>query len=231
MRKSTRSELEQLVGDVHVHNINIRNREIYLHGAYSAYCDSDPGIEYQMATTFIKNLHILDSQGDGSILVHMQSPGGEWYDGMAMFNAIRFSKSPVVILAYGQASSMSGILLQAGDKRVLMPDCEFMIHHGSIEVSNNSIAAKSIIDSNERACKRMLQIFAKRGKTGRFFKRKKYDEAAIARFVNRRIHNKSDWYFTSEEAVEMGFGDGIFGCRGFENLEKIRVAEKYKYSL
>lgn len=229
MRKSTRTELEQLISDVHAHCINVRSSEIYLHGAYARDCeDNDPGIDYQNATTLIKNIHILNSQGHNNILIHMHSPGGGWYDGMAMFNAIRSSKIPITILAYGRASSMSGILLQAADKRVLMPDCEFMIHHGFVGFVTNSIAAKSIIDANERSCKRMLQIFARRAKKGKFFGQRKYSETAIMGFIDRKIRNKSDWYFSAEEAVEFGLCDGILGQRGYETLDKVRVVDKFK---
>lgn len=233
MRKSTRSEIEQLINDVHSHCINVRDREIYLHGVYGAERDEDPGIEYQSCSTFIKNLHILNSQGEGAILLHMTIPtGGSWTEGMAMFNAIRFSKSPVVILAYGQVSSMSGVLLQAADKRVLMPDCYFMIHHGSIGFEEvNSIAAKSIIDINELSCKRMLEIFARRAKKGAYFKERNYNEQSIMRFIDGKIHNKSDWYLTDKEALYYGMCDGILGEKGFESINNIRDAIKIKVKL
>lgn len=225
MRKSTRSELEQLVAEVHLHNINVRNREIYIHGAYNTHVEGDPGVEFQMSTTFIKNLHILDSQNNNNILTHIQSPGGDWYDGMAMFNAIRTCKSPVTMIGYAQTSSMSGILLQSADLRLLMPDCMFMIHHGSVTLNNNTIAAKSYMDVESMVCKRMLQIFARRAaKSGKYFKKKKMDETAVVRFIDRKIHNKSDWYLTAQEAVCLGFADGIIGEK--YNMDTIRISEK-----
>ena len=154
--KIKKPDITQTLSDVHAHCVNLHSREIYLHPRYS---DDYGGIEYKMSTTFIKNLHLLNHGSRKNILVHMQTAGGSWEDGMAMFNAIKFSKAPVTILAYAQASSMSGILLQAADKRVLTPDCYCMIHHGSVYIDDNSMAAASAVEVNNSQCKRMLQIF------------------------------------------------------------------------
>lgn len=226
-RKSTRNELEQLINEVHNHNINYKDREIYLHGAYSS-SDGEPGVEFQMATTFIKNLHVLSNQGEGSILVHMHTIGGEWGDGMGMFHAIRFSKSPIIMLAYAQASSMSGIVLQAADRRILMPDCDFMIHHGSVFIDNNSTVAKSMVDCNERLCKRMLDIFAKRARKAPYFEEREWTDKQIAAFFNRKLQQNSDWYMSAEEAIDYGLADGILGQKNYETMDKIKTFKKYK---
>lgn len=225
-----KSELEQLITDAHGHNINYHNREIYLHSSYwDDESGSEAGVEYRMATTFIKNLHILSNQSSTSILVHMHSVGGEWNDGMAVFNSIRFAAAPITIISYSQASSMTGIILQSADRRLMTPDCEFMIHHGSIGISATSPAVKSAIDVNERNCKRMLQIFARRAvKSSKFFKEKKYTEEKIVAFIDRKLKDKTDWYLTAEEAVYYGFADAILGSKGFETVERLRCETKFK---
>jgi ATP-dependent protease ClpP protease subunit len=222
-----KTELEQLIWDVHSHDINYHTREIYVHSHFD-YLDEEPGVDFRMATAFLKNMHILDSRGSDSILVHMHTVGGEWNDGMAMFWAIRHAQSPVTLLAHSHASSMSGIILQAADKRVLVPDCDFMIHHGSIAVADDSIAVKSAVETNNRLCKRMLQIFARRAIMAPYFKNLGYDEKKIEVWLDRKIKEKRDWYLTAEEAIEYGFADGILGSRGYENIQKIRTRKKSK---
>jgi len=228
-----KSELEQLINDIHSYGINYHTRELYLHGNYvgSTDTDSEPGVEYRMATTFVKNAHILEGQSQSNILVHMHSIGGEWRDGMAIFNTIRFIKSPVTIIAYGEATSASGIVLQAADNRVLMPDTEFMIHHGSISLEDSSAAVKSAVDVNERLCKRMLSIFAKRSICGEYFTSKQYNLNKIMAFIDRKIHKHGDWYLSSEEAVYYGFADGVLGEKGFETTAKVRNPNKVKLKL
>lgn len=217
---------EQLISEIHNHHINHLSREIYLHG----YLDSEdePGVEYRMATSFVKNLHILDIQGSKNILVHMHTIGGNWSDGMAMFNAIQTSKSPITILAYAQASSMSGVVLQAADKRVMMPDCELMIHHGSMAIDDTTMAVKSAVDQNEKYCKRMLQIFAERAILGKYFKERKYSVKRAMTFIDQKIRHLGDWYLMPDEAIYYGFADGVYGEKGFDTQVKIRSGRKRK---
>lgn len=216
--------VEQLISEIHNHHINHLNREVYLHGYMDA--DEEPGVEYRMATSFVKNLHILESQSSKTILVHMHTIGGVWSDGMAIFDAIRFARSPVVIIGYAQASSMSGIVFQAADKRVLMPDCEMMIHHGSIALDDSTIAAKSAIDQNERNCRRMLEIFACRAVEGKYFKDRKYSVKKTATFIDQKIKQHGDWYLMPDEAVHYGLADGILGEKGFEATSRVKSAKK-----
>jgi ATP-dependent protease ClpP protease subunit len=218
--------VEQLISEIHNHHINNLNREIYLHGYIDA--DEEPGVDYRMATSFIKNLHILGRQNNQNILVHMHTIGGNWSDGMAIFNSIQFSKASITIIGYAQASSMSGIVFQAADKRVLMPDCDIMIHHGSIALDDNTMAVKSAVDQNERFCKRMLEIFARKAINGRYFKERKYSIKRTMTFIDQKIKQAGDWYIPPDEAIYYGFADGILGEKGFETIEKIRVGRKVK---
>jgi ATP-dependent Clp protease protease subunit len=219
------SSSDKIISEIHDYNINLASREIYLHSHMDA--EDDPGVEYKMAVKFVKNLHMLDFKGPGNVLVHMHTDGGVWSDGMAIFNAIKFARSPVTMLAYAQASSMGGVVLQAADKRVLMPDCELMVHHGSITVDQNTVAAKSAIDQNERFCGRMLQMFGERAVHAPYFKERKYTLRRTMNFIDSKIRQVGDWFLTAEEAVYYGFADGVMGSKGFESLKKIRTGRKW----
>jgi len=227
--KKKPDEISQLIADIHERNLNFSTREIYLHSAYGS--GDEAGIDYRVATTFIKNMHILEQFGRGNILVHTHTIGGDWSDGMMILHAMRLSKCVVNTLAYGQASSMSGIIIQGADKRIMMPDCDFMIHHGSIYIDDSSRAAREAIVWNEKSCKRMLDIFAERAKTGKFFKERGDSVSKIKSYIDKKIQSKVDWYLTAEEAVYYGFADGIYGEKGFDNLTKIRSGSKYKGKL
>jgi ATP-dependent protease ClpP protease subunit len=224
-----KNDLNQLILNVHDYNINYNTRELYLHSDYNS-GEEEPGVEYKMATTFIKNISILSNQSQKlPILVHMHSVGGEWNDGMAIFNTVRFCPNPITFIAYAQAYSMSGILLQCADRRILAPDCEIMIHYGSIGVSAISAAAKSAIDSNERSCKRMLEIFAKRAFiSGEFFKEKGYTEQKVYDYLDKKLKEKADWYLSAKEAVYYGFADAILGEKGYTNINKLKINVKTK---
>lgn len=220
-----RQAKDQVLYDLHNHGVNLNLRDIYLHSYYSKEDDGEPGVDYRQATTFIKNLQLLDQPPNKPILVHMHSVGGCWDNGMAMFNAIQFSESVVTILAYAQASSMSGIILQSAyPYRIMMPDCHFMIHHGSIALHDNSMAVKSAVDQNEKSMQRMLELFAANCQHGEFFKaRKTTSIKSVMAFLDKKIRHKSDWYMNAEEAVYYGFADHVLGCEEYPTIKSLRT--------
>jgi ATP-dependent protease ClpP protease subunit len=214
MRKT--HDPSEILAQVHSFGLNLQTREIYLHSHYLG--EEEPGVEYRMATTFVKNLHILDQLSHQNILVHMHTVGGEWGDGMAIYDAIHAARSPVTILAYAQASSMSGIVLQAARKRVLMPNCEFVMHYGSLSLESHSIAAKSAVLWNDTLHAKMLRIFAEQAVAKGAF----HDIGLAEVFFDAKMKETVDWFITGEQALQFGLADGIFGTRGFKTLQGIR---------
>lgn len=221
-RRASRDERSQILSDLHSYSINLKTRDVYIHSVHE---EEEMGVDFRQANIFIKNLHILNSISEEPILIHMHSIGGSWYDGMAMFNAIEFSKAPVTILSYAQASSMTGILLQSAPTRVMMPDCHFMMHHGSTDVYGelHPMAAEQAFLLEKEACKRMLEVFAKRAVKGKFFREKKWTTVDSAyKFIEKTLKDKVDWYLDAEEAVYYGLADAVLGGRKFKTMESLK---------
>ena len=221
-----REPRSQILYDIHNHGVNLNLREIYLHSFYTKE-DGDsqePGVDYRQATTFIKNLHVLDMPPNKPILVHLHSIGGCWDNGMAIFNAVQFSGSYITMLAYSQASSMSGIVFQSAELRIMMPDCHFMMHHGSNANDwNHPFAIYTQAEFTLRSCKRMLQIFAERAINGAFFKKKKSTTVqSVYNFFDKKVREKVDWFLDSEEAVWYGLADSILGSKDYPNMQSLR---------
>jgi ATP-dependent protease ClpP protease subunit len=207
-----------LINFAHNYNINPKTREIWLHGHYSS-SDDDPGVDFRQATTFVKNLRLLDQINHKPILIHLQSPGGDWQHGLSMMDAIQFCCSSVTMLAYGEVSSMSALIFQAGKKRILMPNCEFMIHFGYVYVEGSTIAAKSMMEFEAKSDDEMIKVYTKKCMKGKNFKNKTENE--VFQFLKNKLYQVQDWYMNAEEAVDYGFADGILGTKNYENIEKI----------
>ena len=214
---------EDYLNDIHNHSIYIPTREIYLHGHFA---DEEPGVDYRMAVTFIKNIHLLERMANATIVVHMHTVGGEWNDGMAIYDAIKYSPCPVVVIAYAHSRSMSSIIPQAADKRIIMPHTDFMIHYGSIALEDVSVAAKSAIDWNEKLSGDMLDVYADRCIEGEFFIEKNMTYEQIKKFLDKKMRQHIDWWLDAEESVSYGFMDGVYGTKGFETMNKIRRTKK-----
>jgi ATP-dependent protease ClpP protease subunit len=214
-------DLFEVLNQVHNFDVNLLTREIYLHSHPNAWMsDEEGGIEYRMATQFVKNLHLLNYADQTNILVHMQSPGGEWGHGIAIYDAIMHSKAPVTILAHGEVQSMSSVVFQAAKRRILMPNCSLMIHRGFLSIDGTTNVANSHVAWNLKTDEMMLNIFANRAAACPFFIDKNHSQ--IIEFIDDKLRRLGDWNMDAENAIYYGFADGIYGRKGFETVDKIR---------
>ena len=201
----------ELLKDFHEYGANIATREIFLHNHYHAEDNQNPGVEYRMSNTFIKNLRALDMRSNANITIHCHSIGGEWADGMAIYDAIQMCRSYVTIIIYGQAESMSSIFMQAADYRYMTPNAHFMSHYGSVDINTDYLSAVSESDYHKRTADTMFDIYAGRCLEGKFFY-DKFGKKPTAKQVRQYLITKlksGDWYLNSEETVYYGFADSI----------------------
>ena len=59
------SNENEILFDFHHNCANLKSREIFLHNHHSY--EENPGVEYKMSVTFIKNLRALCIEGDGDL--------------------------------------------------------------------------------------------------------------------------------------------------------------------
>lgn len=71
----------------------------------------------------------LDAIAAPEIRVEINSPGGNVFDGIAIYNALRNHPSTVTTRVDGLAASIASIIAQAGDVRVMQPSAQMMIHN------------------------------------------------------------------------------------------------------
>jgi ATP-dependent protease ClpP protease subunit len=213
------------INDIHNFNIDIKNREVYLHSSLDG--ADEGGVDYRSAVIFEKNIRYLNILSSDSILVHMHLPGGEWQDCLGMYDAIKLSKAKIIILAYAKAESCSSVLLQAADLRILMPNTNVMIHYGSFSVdAEHSKAAAAGIQWNERECDKMIDVFTDRCMNSSICKEKNWKRMMAKKHIVSQLANKCDWILTSEEALYYGFADGILGSKKFPNIDYLKTYAK-----
>ncbi len=203
-----------LIEFVHNQCINTRSREVYLHGSITD--EEEFGVDNRMGVVFMKNMHMLDNLSDQPICIHMHTIGGYVHDGMSIFNTIQFSRSFVTMVAYAEAQSMSSVILQAADKRVMMPDTVFMIHRGGADFSGTHLEGVSYMDFAQLWQKKINKIYVKGCMKGEFFKDK--TEKYIIDYINKKMDSKGDWWLDAEEAIHYGFADCIV-----ENLQELKT--------
>ena len=205
---------------LHDYSIDPQSREIYISGEpQSAESGSEPGVEFQMAARLIKNLRFLTSTGLDPIIIHLKTCGGYWEEGIAMFDALCMCPCPITILSYTHARSMSSIILQAADYRVLMPNSYFLFHMGTHFTSGTAQEVFSQIDWAKHTMKVMLTIYAAEMQQKGFLKGKSLK--VIREFLQDQMDKKTDVFLTPTQAVSYGLADAVFDG----NWAKLRKAK------
>lgn len=126
------------------------------------------------------------------------SPGGSIIDGMALFDHISWLRREghhMTTSTLGLAASMAGILLQAGDQRVMGKEAWLMIHEASFGAQGKTGEIEDTVEWVKKVQERILDIFAAR-----------------SNMTKTQIKNKwtrKDWWISSDEALNLGLIDEI----------------------
>lgn len=133
------------------------------------------------------------------------SPGGSVWDGMALFDfvqAVRGSGHQVTTSAIGMAASMAGILLQAGDKRVMTRESWLMIHEASFQSGGKTTDVEDRVKLIQRVQARILDIFHDRATNCGA-------EKPITKAQIKRNWSRKDFWISSSEALKFGLIDEV----------------------
>src|SRR6478672_7855602 len=78
-------------------------------------------------------IHLESEDPDKDISLYINSPGGEAYAGLAMYDTMQYIRPDVSTICVGMAMSMGAVLLAGGapGKRFALPNAKIMIHQGS----------------------------------------------------------------------------------------------------
>ena len=135
---------------------------------------------------------VLAEVGNGPLLVEINSPGGNVWDGLSIYNQLRGRKAPVTTRVVGIAASIASIIALAGDRVEMAEAALMMIHDPSGMASGTSEDMRKMADALDQHAQVLVGVYAK--KTGR-------SPESI------RAAMKSETWFTTAEAVAFGLVD------------------------
>jgi ATP-dependent Clp protease, protease subunit len=145
-------------------------------------------------------LHLEAEDPEKDIQLYINSPGGQVYSGLAIYDTMRFIKPDVATTCCGIAMSMGSVILAGGahGKRTALPNSRILIHQptGGFQGQATDIA----IHAKESLAlrRRMEEIYAEH--TGR-------TPEQVSEDLER------DRFFTPEEALEYGMIDRVVPLR------------------
>jgi ATP-dependent Clp endopeptidase proteolytic subunit ClpP len=135
---------------------------------------------------------VLNEIGNGPLLVEINSPGGNVWDGLSIYNQLRGRKAPVTTRVVGIAASIASIIALAGDRVEMADAALMMIHDPSGMASGTSEDMRKMAEALDQHAEVLVGVYNK--KTGRSAE-------------SIRAAMKAETWFTTAEALAFGLVD------------------------
>lgn len=139
------------------------------------------------------------------IRLHINSPGGEVFEGIAILNSLRNHAARVVAVVDSLAASAASFIAAGADEVVMARNSQMMIHDAWGLVVGNAQDMRNMADDLDRVSDNIASIYA--------------DKAAGQSRSSTRDRRIADWrtamaretWYTADEAVAAGLADRVDG--------------------
>jgi ATP-dependent Clp protease protease subunit len=160
-------------------------------------------VDDQIANLIVAQLLHLESEDpDKDISIYINSPGGDVYAGLAIYDTIQFIRPQVQTICVGIAMSMGAVLLAGGakGKRLALPNAKILIHQIWTPYGPGGQAADI-----ERRARETINL-------------KRRIEEILAEHTNQDVEKVArdtdrDNFMTAQEAKEYGIIDTVISSR------------------
>lgn len=137
----------------------------------------------------------LKEVGDvNHIALHLNTPGGSVFEGMAIYNVLKSHKATVTVYVDGLAASMGSVIAMAGDVVVMPENALMMIHNPWSMAAGDAEELRKNAELLDKIKSQMINLYS--SKTGQ-------SDATISALMD------DETWLTGSEAVELGFADEL----------------------
>lgn len=133
--------------------------------------------------------------GANPVTVNINSPGGDMFEGLAIYNLLREHPAEVRVKVMGVAASAASIIAMAGDRIEMGLGSFLMIHNAWGAVVGNRHDMRAAADTFDGFDAAMADIYAARSGLG---------AEEVAALMD------AESFIRAAEAIEKGFADGTF---------------------
>jgi len=158
------------------------------------------GIDKEMAEKLIRQLLLLEADGDDPIKVFIDSPGGDADAGYAIFDMLRFIKPDVITIGMGTVASAAALVHLAAKKenRLSLPNAHFLIHQPLSGIRGVATEIEIHAKELEKLREKINHLIA--NETGQ-------DVNKVA------VDTDRDYWLSAEEALQYGLISRIISSR------------------
>ncbi|WEE76625.1 Clp protease ClpP [Comamonas testosteroni] len=136
----------------------------------------------------------LRSIGAKDVVVNINSPGGDFFEGMAIYNLLREHQGKVTVRVLGVAASVASVIAMAGDEILIGDGAFFMIHNAwAVAVGNrhDMMDSAKLLEPFDAA---MAALYA--------------HQTGISAAEAATMMDKETW-IGAQQAVDDGFATGL----------------------
>ena len=171
-------------------------------------------VDDQVANLIVAQLLYLENQNpDRPVHLYINSPGGQAYAGMAVYDAMQAIEPEVSTICVGMGMSAAAMILAGGarGRRLALPSAKIMIHQGSAgsrgAPSDMEIQLREVLSTTRR----MAEILSHH--TGRPLEQVECD-------LDR------DYFMTAHAAKEYGIIDDVLAPRRGIDAKTLELADR-----
>lgn len=136
----------------------------------------------------------LRSIGDQDVFVDLNSPGGDFFEGVAIYNALRAHPKKVTVRILGLAASAASVIAMAGDEIQIGKAGFLMVHNAWVVAIGNRHDLAEAAKTMEPFDDAMATVYA--------------DRAGVKKAQAAEWMDNETW-FNGEQAVAAGLADGF----------------------
>lgn len=137
-----------------------------------------------------------------SIVLNLNSPGGDAFEGVAIYNTLKAAGKPVTINVIGMAASAASIVAMAGDEVVMNTGTQMMIHGAMAICAGFSADMLKMADTLEKVSGSIADIYV--AETGN-------SKKSVTAMMD------AETWMSGKEAVEKGFATSTGAANRVEN--------------
>lgn len=139
-------------------------------------------------------VRMMAGMRDRPVTMRINSPGGDVFDGMSIYNAAANHPGGVTVRIEGLAASMASIVAMAGRKVEAYQNTMVMIHNAWMGVVGDHNFMREMADVIEKISGQMLDVYVGKAKTGKREMKQMMDD---------------ETFMTAQEAKEKGLIDTV----------------------
>lgn len=142
--------------------------------------------------------------GNRDVVVNINSPGGDVFEGIAIYNRLREHPGKVQVKVMGLAASAASIIAMAGDEVQIGEASFLMIHNAWVMAVGNQFDLREVADFLEPFDQALRDVYVQRTGVAA-------DEVAAMM--------KAETWITGKKAVETGFADTLLSADETKQVE------------